>query len=244
MSRRSLANPRHLAHLLYHALRKVLVEPPVDRWLRARLRRQTRERGPSVFVKVGANDGLTGDPCRDLLRRDTRWSGLFVEPVPYCVERLRENYPDERRFKIAPVAIGNAAGAKPFYYVSADAAQAMPDLPTWHDQLGSFDRQNILDHLDGRLAPHVVEAEVEVQTLTGVIRRAGLGRVDFLHVDTEGFDLEVMRTLDLAAYRPATVFVEHSKLSDADAESLRRLLVDNGYEVERGGSDYLATLPE
>src|ERR1700682_2727682 len=41
------------------------------------------------FVKVGANDGSTGDPCSDVLLGRTNWKGLLIEPVPYCFDRLK-----------------------------------------------------------------------------------------------------------------------------------------------------------
>jgi hypothetical protein len=34
------------------------------------------------FVKIGANDGITGDTSSDPLS-DTNWKGLIIEPVPY-----------------------------------------------------------------------------------------------------------------------------------------------------------------
>jgi hypothetical protein len=35
-----------------------------------------------VFVKIGANDGVTGDPCSDILLANLNWRGLLIEPVP------------------------------------------------------------------------------------------------------------------------------------------------------------------
>jgi hypothetical protein len=41
-----------------------------------------------VFVKVGANDGVTGDPFAVSLLNNRQWKGVLVEPVPYCIDRL------------------------------------------------------------------------------------------------------------------------------------------------------------
>jgi hypothetical protein len=51
-----------------------------------------------IFVKIGACDGITGDPCSDILLANTNWRGLLIEPVPYCFDRLRANFQDSRRF--------------------------------------------------------------------------------------------------------------------------------------------------
>src|SRR5581483_5117295 len=37
-----------------------------------------------IFVKIGANDGVTSDPCSDILLSNSNWKGLLIEPVPYC----------------------------------------------------------------------------------------------------------------------------------------------------------------
>ena len=36
-----------------------------------------------------------------------------------------------------------------------------------------------------------------------------------LHVDAEGHDYEVLKTLDFAKHAPLSIFVEHKHLSDA-----------------------------
>src|SRR5262249_59030637 len=59
-----------------------------------------------LFVKVGANDGVTGDPCSDILLATPQWRGILIEPVPYCFERLRANFSDSRRFILEQVAVG------------------------------------------------------------------------------------------------------------------------------------------
>src|SRR5687768_15330047 len=71
----------------------------------------------AVFVKVGANDGLSGDPCSDILLGDSRWSGVLIEPVPHCFRRLQRNFGDSSRFRLEQVAIGAIPGKAKFYFV-------------------------------------------------------------------------------------------------------------------------------
>src|SRR5580704_4766583 len=44
-----------------------------------------------MFVKMGAKDGITSDPCSVILLADRSWKGLLIEPVPYCFDRLKIN---------------------------------------------------------------------------------------------------------------------------------------------------------
>lgn len=202
--------------------------------LRRACQRLSRTSNP-VFVKVGANDGITGDPFAGLL--DERWRGLLVEPVPYCFERLQKNFADSR-FLLERVAIGPRDGTAPFYYVDPAAQEAFPALPAWYDQLGSFDRAHIVRQFEGALEPFIREIETPVVPLSALLAKHGLQRITLLHVDTEGYDLEVLRTVDLGALEPGIVFVEHKHLSPSDKLALGRLLRGAGYVVHDLGSDY------
>ena len=197
-----------------------------------------------VFVKVGANDGITGDPCSDILLANTKWRGLLIEPVPYCFDRLRATFQDSRRFCLEQVAIGASAGEATFYYVDAKAIQSIPSLPTWFDQLGSFDRNHIMKHLDGVLEPFIIECKVQVFPLSDVLMRNRIQDVHLLHVDTGGHDYEVLKTLDFAKHAPLSIFVEHKHLADAQKTEMLHLLRKHGYSVRDCGGDYFAVNEE
>ncbi len=193
-----------------------------------------------VFVKVGANDGITGDPFSDILLANAKWKGLLIEPVPYCFDRLRATFHDAQRFSLEQVAIGATAGKATFYYVDEKAAESIPDLPSWYDQLGSFDKNHILKHLNGVLEPFIVEHDVEVLPLTDVLKRNGIRNVHLLHIDTEGHDYEVLKTLDIANLTPIAIFIEHKHLSATQKAEMHSLLHKHGYSVRDCGGDYFA----
>jgi len=81
------------------------------------------------FVKVGANDGITDDPCGDYFLKRQRWNGLLIEPVGYCVEKLKAVYKDDSRFIVEQRAIGTQQGSAPFYYLAKEAKESLPNLP-------------------------------------------------------------------------------------------------------------------
>lgn len=195
------------------------------------------------FVKVGANDGVTHDPFDTAFLRSTVWHGVLIEPVPYCVKRLEAIYADEQRFTIEPVAISPTPGTTTFYYVAEEAKAANPDLPPWYDQLGSFDREHIVKHLGGGLEPWIVEHEVRTERLDAVLQRCELLSIDVLHIDTEGADLNVLKTIDLGVFRPRCIMVEHKHLSDDDRKELVAILHDGGYQVGRNETDLIAMRP-
>jgi FkbM family methyltransferase len=192
------------------------------------------------MVKVGANDGLTGDPFADLLTEDERWCALLIEPVPYCVERLKKSFSDSSRFVIEEVAIGATNGKKEFFYVDLRAKVDMPDLPGHFDQIGSFSRGHITKHFSGRLEPYILSKSVECRTLSQVLDDYEVSQPALLLIDTEGADLEVMMSLDFRRHRPYLVFVEHKHLSRRDRSRLFQVLRQAGYVPRRCGGDCLA----
>jgi FkbM family methyltransferase len=193
-----------------------------------------------IFVKVGANDGVTADPCSDIFLADSRWKGLLVEPVPYLFDRLKKAFGYSSRFILEKIAIGAKTGKETFYYVQKEAAESLPNLPPWYDQLGSFDKNHILKHLEGVLEPFIVECLVEVCPLSHVLQRNGINYVTLLHVDCEGHDYEVLKTLDFEAVTPSIIYIEHMHLPPEQKQEMFDLLCSRDYSVQDCGNDYFA----
>ena len=191
------------------------------------------------FVQVGSNDGFHGDPIHDLIVSNTSWGGIFIEPVDFLFRRLRDNYRASERFVFENVAIGNERGCKKFYYVSEKASTEL-DLPYWHDQLGSFDRSHITRALGNQITPFIIEVDVECLPLQDVLDRNGVVAIDVLHIDTEGFDYQVLSQVDLGRYKPVAILFEHLHLTDEEFFKARKLLSRAGYRLLQYGQDTLA----
>ena len=189
-------------------------------------------------VQIGSNDGKTGDPIHALLLKNKKWNALLVEPVPYIFEKLKKNYPDNDRFRFENVAI-NHGEHMTFYWVDESAKKALPNLPYWFDQLGSFDKQHILKHFDGALAPFIKSATIEGIALDTLLERNDIGKIDFLHIDTEGYDWKILSQLDQKKYTPKFILYEHSHLSREDCIAAEEFL-DANYMLFRIGIDTLA----
>jgi FkbM family methyltransferase len=205
------------------------------------LRRVLEGRNNLTCVQVGSNDGVHGDPLHELIEDNRGWRALFIEPIPSIFARLKANYGDAARFAFANVAISDTSGPMRLFGVSERARCELGNsLPFWFDQLGSFNREHIVRHLDGILEPYIVELDVEAVTLNEVLRRHGIDRVDLLHCDTEGHDLVVLSSLDFARYRPLLVLYEHRHLSDEDRAKARSMLGSLGYSLREFEGDTLA----
>jgi len=194
-----------------------------------------------TFVMIGANDGTTEDPISEILLADSRWRGVLIEPVPYCFRRLATTFHDSQRFALEQVAIGKAAGVASLYYVDESAVDKSGNRPFWFDQVGSFDRDHVLKHVGAALGQRIVECSVEVCLLSDILRKHNIDGIHFLQIDTEGYDYEIVKTLDLANHAPSAILVEHSHLPSTDKEEMLNLLRANGYKVDSCGAyDYFA----
>jgi FkbM family methyltransferase len=160
--------------------------------------------------------------------------------VPYCFENLKRNFSDNSRFTLDRVAVGASRGTSKFYYVDHRVIDEFPDLPHWYDQIGSFDRSYVEAQLKGILKPYIIEMDVEVMPLADLFAKHEIGHIHVLQIDTEGHDLNVLRTADFGRFPVTSVLVEHKHLSDSDRDEMRHILTLNGFAIHDCGEDYFA----
>lgn len=194
------------------------------------------------LVQIGSNDGKTGDPFHQLLQKNLSWSALFVEPVPYLFEKLKTNYPDHSRFSFANVAI-NQGTPLTFYWVDSEVKNVFDDLPFWYDQLGSFDRQHIINELGERIEPYVLSKILEGATLPSLFAKNKVRKLDILHIDTEGYDWKILSQLDIDTFTPAFILYESNHLSEEELRESYDFLKDK-YVLFQVGIDTLAVNKE
>ena len=193
----------------------------------------------SVFVlQVGSNDGISGDPLYNLIQENKNWQALFIEPVPYLFEKLKKNYNNQSRFIFENVAI-NDGSIQTFYTVSDSVKNSIPNLPKWYDQLGSFKREHITNHLKGIMEPFIEETLINGATLQSIIDKNGIETIDLFHVDAEGYDWLVLSQLDLIKFTPKIILYEHKHMSIEEKNHSLEFLMNNNYSVYKLGSDFI-----
>jgi FkbM family methyltransferase len=183
----------------------------------------------AFFVQVGSNDGEHLDPLREQIRT-RRWRGIMVEPVPYVFARLRAAYGDNPRITLEPAAIAESEGLRELHHLRE--AEAGAPVPEWYDQLGSFRREVVLKHRDAipDFDERLTTTTVPCITFDHLCRKHGVDRVDLVHIDTEGYDFEVVKLVDLEARRPHLLLYEHLHLDEATRRSCTDHVRARGYE--------------
>lgn len=193
----------------------------------------------ATFVQVGANDGVARDPIRTQVER-RRWSGIMVEPVPYVFKRLEARYGDHPRVQLEMSAVAENPGVLPFYHLRE--AKDGEDVWSWYHALGSFRREVVLSHkaLIPDIEDRLTEIDVPCVNFNSLCERRGLMHLDLLQIDTEGYDYQVLRSVDLAVWRPRLIVYEHHHLSLDERRAARELLTTQGYLSFEHGLDTAA----
>jgi FkbM family methyltransferase len=140
------------------------------------------------FVQIGANDGVFYDPIRRwIVKHD--WSGVMFEPQAQCVEKLNALYSGNPKIRIANLGIAKESGKRKLYRHAFGSGCHSLLLRREHCDGDSFD-------------------EIDCITFEQAVRIYGIRHIDLLAIDTEGYDLQILDSLDLDLIKPQNIWFE------------------------------------
>lgn len=151
-----------------------------------------------IVVDVGAADGITYSNSRYLIH-DLGWSGVLVEPHPTFFNDIIKLYENNKNVTVLNAAVSLEEGKMPFYVYGRDYRAQVSTLSK------EFKERVIQVHGDKFENEPII---VNVIKLSTVLQN--LNKVDFLSVDCEGIDMDVLKSNDWNLYRPSLICVEHS----------------------------------
>jgi FkbM family methyltransferase len=173
------------------------------------------------FVEVGANEPRVRSQTWHL--EQAGWNGILIEPQPDLVRELRAM----RLAKVFAVACSgpeHEGGTLPLHVAGP---------------LSSLDRAGMAPGA----APEAV-IQVPIRTLDSVLTEAAAPRgFDFLSIDVENHEIEVLRGFDIARWQPRLILIEdhvadlskHRYLTRAGYRIVRRY-ENNGWYVPNGSA--------
>jgi FkbM family methyltransferase len=193
---------------------------------------------PFNIVQIGANDGNRYDPYHPLIEK-FHLAGVLVEPIPEVYKKLVFNYQDQPQLRFENSAIGPSNGELALYMLR-DAHGQTDDLSVF----ASFNEEEVLKFKKRTKQPLSIESIlVPVLTLASLLEKHSIETLSLLAIDTEGFDYQILKSIDFSKIRPQIIEFEHSHLSVSDESESHRLLISKGYELHRFfGDDTLAIL--
>lgn len=180
-----------------------------------------RSRG--VCVEVGVNDPKQFS--NTYFFECLGWETVLVEANPETWERIEA----ARTAKLFRCGASDQSGSAQFLIV--ENAVGMSTLET--ARLAAASKS------EGRFRA----VTVPLRTLDAILNEAGLKSIDFLSVDVEGHEVQVLRGFSINSFQPRVILVERNQLRDKTVASYLR---DSGYTrfLSTGCNDWYAQLAD
>jgi len=181
------------------------------------LRRIFEGQPNGFYVDVGAHHPERFSNTNYFYRRG--WRGINVEPNPDASKAFTQA---RRRDINLQCGIAEQAGTLKYYRFDEPA-------------LNSFDRALVENRLLNTHYRVVQETDVPVLRLDHILENhlpAGIG-IDFLTIDVEGFDLQVLKSNDWDRFRPVCILAEllSSDLEGVGSNEVFVFLKSHGYKA-------------
>ncbi len=172
--------------------------------------------GLGIYIDIGANHPIKISSTYLLYRMG--WKGLTVEPIPHLYkmhQRMR------KRDQHLNAAVGGTRGKLNFFEI-------IPDV------FSTFDKEQA-ERLVSSGAILATTYEMDVVTLADIYHKYFANQqVDFVSIDTELYDLQVLLGNDWLVFRPQLIMCEDSLESDVSnfLESVNYKMIERiGYNI-------------
>jgi len=173
---------------------------------------------PGYFVEFGATDGIDLSNTF-LLEERYGWNGIVAEPAKMWQKNLHEN----RKCFISEECVYSVSGQEMIFSESTSGK-----LSTLHNYVNS----------DGHLRESASEYTVHSISLEDLLCRfQAPAFIDFLSIDTEGSEYEIIRNFDFSTFEFGFICIEHNHTEND--QKIESLLKQSGYlRILRESSDF------
>jgi FkbM family methyltransferase len=171
------------------------------------------------YIDVGAEHPISGSVTNHFYTKG--WSGINIEPMTSYWNKLVQDRPRDINLN---VLIGAGEGEVPFFEIERTGLSTMktpPDIESL-ENLG-FSR---------------TETTKPMTTLKHIVEKYGFESVEFLKIDVEGAEKEVLEGADFSTFRPKVIVIEavapvlqlrYGKYAVPVWDEFEGLLLSNGY---------------
>lgn len=160
------------------------------------------------FLDIGGNDPIHIN--NTYLFEQKGWKGLAFEPI----KELQMKWDNVRKTECLNLAIGDCDNELEFTELKYDAFSGMSTAI-------SFDDEQVKS-----------KYVVQQKTLTSVLKERKISKVDFMSVDVEGYEMNVLKGIDFSQIDISCICIENNREGDDRADmELRSYLISKGYRL-------------
>lgn len=175
------------------------------------------------YIDIGANHPIIGNNTYGFYFRGG--SGILIEPDPYFFSILKKR---RERDKIINAGIGLNFKVKADFYVYAPRFKG----------LNTFSAEEAeMRYREGIKYREVIK--MPLLDINQIIQENISGNLDFLSIDVEGLDFEIIQSLDFSQYAPKVICLETVRYGDTKNESKMNNMI--AYILEKGYLVYADT---
>lgn len=159
------------------------------------------------FLDIGGNDPVNINNTY-FFEKNRGWNGLAFEPMP----EQRGKWAASRKTECLPYALGSKDGEKEFCEYED------------HYMSGFSDE---VDY-DGKVKSRW---KVQVRRLAGILDERGIKHVDFVSLDVEGAEIEVLKGIDFSRVDIECFTIENNKGFKLEHD-IRKFMTEAGYRIK------------
>jgi FkbM family methyltransferase len=166
---------------------------------KAEIRKYFNNKKNGVCVEVGSNEPVSVCSQSWHFEEKLNWKCILIEPNPDLVIKTKNNRPKAIIHECACVSNDKVGYMELHIPLSSQGNEL-----TGHASLEkNADEHNYKIHKS---------IKVKTETLTNVLRCDDIDNIDFLSIDVEGTELEVLKGLDFDKYQPKLILLEDKHL--------------------------------
>lgn len=185
-----------------------------------------KDKKDGVFVEIGAYDGIRFSNSY-FFENSLGWSGVCIEPNPEAFEKLKKN----RRCICVNGCITDFNGTADFLWIQGPG----------HFLSGLIDKYDPrhMERVEKTLLEHGGKKElvkIDCLLLEDILKQNNIAHVDYLSIDTEGGEIDILRSINLKNVDISIIGIE-TNFPENKVE-VRNYLEPMGYKlVKRVGAD-------
>jgi FkbM family methyltransferase len=181
----------------------------VEAVLRAQILRHGRKMNSIRYIEIGANHPIQTSGTY-LLYKNYGATGVLIEPIPILAEKLKRIRPNDIVISCI-ITNSNAEKVNLHVHEKSELSSIAADHIARFKQFGGTEK----------ITETIVCKNMHINDF---MKRYGSGSVDYLSIDIEGFDMDVLDAMD-PSFQPTIIQCEH----EGRVEQFSQILSKRGY---------------